>query len=211
MRTPEKPIISIVVPCLNRADFLIPTIESVLQQEYPNIECIVIDGGSTDGTIELLKRYDGRIKWISESDSGHADAINKGWKMSKGEILVWLNADDIWAPQAVNNAVTYLEKHPEVDVVYGSSAIIDKDGNIINLDKPLEWNFDAAVKYCYYFIPQSSSFIRRRILEKISWFDDIIGTFINKTGKDRWLWLRIALAGGIIKISLICYLIVVAT
>lgn len=77
-------LVSVVIPCRSRAQFLAPTIESVLQQDYPHIECIVGDGGSTDGTLDILKRYEGRIKWVSEPDEGHADAINKGWRMSNG-------------------------------------------------------------------------------------------------------------------------------
>ena len=88
----ELPLVSVVIPCLNRAQFLAPTIESVLQQDYPNLECIVVDGGSPDDTIEILRGYDGRIQRLSETDDGHADAINKGWQMSQGEILAWLNA-----------------------------------------------------------------------------------------------------------------------
>lgn len=116
----EHPLVTVVVPCLNREHFLVPTIESVLQQDYPYIECIVVDGGSTDGTIDVLKRYEGQIRWVSEPDNSAADAINKGWQMSKGEILAWLNADDIWAvPSAVSQVVEYLQTHPGVDVVYG--------------------------------------------------------------------------------------------
>ena len=91
----ESPLVSVVIPCLNRADFLIPTLESVLQQDYPNIECIVMDGGSTDGTTDILCRYDGRIEWKSQPDRGPSDAINKGWWLLGGEILAWLNADDV--------------------------------------------------------------------------------------------------------------------
>jgi len=91
----DNPLVSVVIPSLNRAEFLEATIESVLNQDYPHIECIVVDGGSRDGSLKILESYGERIKWISEPDEGHANAINKGWKMSKGDILSWLNVDDV--------------------------------------------------------------------------------------------------------------------
>ena len=89
------PLESIGITCKNRAHYLIPTLESVLQQDYSPIECVVVNGGSTDGTVEILRQYGNQIKWVSEPDKGHADAINKGWLMSNGEILAWLNADNV--------------------------------------------------------------------------------------------------------------------
>jgi len=195
----ELPLISVVIPCLNRAHFLVPTIESVLQQGYPHIECIVVDGGSTDGTLEVLKRYGGRIKWVSEPDNGHADAINKGWRMSKGEILAWLNADDVWAvPDAVSKAVEYLQAHPEVDVVYGDCGAIDAEGNLVSMSYLHEWDLGYAVEFCDHCIPQPAAFIRREILEKVGWLDV---KFVSK--KDHELWLRIGLAGNIRHIPIV--------
>jgi glycosyltransferase involved in cell wall biosynthesis len=189
----DLPLVSVVIPCLNRAHFLVPTIESVLQQDYPRIECIVVDGGSTDGTLEILKRYEERIKWVSESDNGHADAINKGWRMSRGEILAWLNADDVWAvPDAVRHAVEYLLAHPEVDVVYGDCGSIDADGKPVGMSYLHEWNLEYAVTYCDHCIPQPAAFLRRSAVEKVGWLDV---DFISK--KDHELWLRIGLAGSI--------------
>jgi len=189
-----SPLVSVVIPCLNRAHYLVPTLESILKQDYQPIECIVVDGGSTDGTIEILRHYGNRIKWVSESDKGHADAINKGWRMSKGEILAWLNADDLYViPDAVGKAVRYLQKNLRVDVVYGDYSEISKDGEVIrNIVKPREWKLVSAVKYCHYTIPQATSFMRRSILEKVGWLD---GEFGN--GKDHELWLRIGRVGTI--------------
>lgn len=201
MATP-KPLVSVVVPCLNRAHFLVPTIESILKQNYPNIECIVVDGGSTDGTLEILKSYGDRIRWVSEPDSGHADAINKGWWMSKGEILAWLNADDCYVvPDAISKVVDYFQNNPDVSVVYGDYMSIDVNGKVISgIIKPRKWDLVYAVKYCHYTIPQSSSFIRRSILEKVDWLDPEF-----RNGKDHELWLRIGLAGGKFRYVPVCF------
>jgi len=187
----ESPLVSVVIPCLNRGHFLVPTIESVLQQDYPAIECIVVDGGSTDDTLEILRRYEEKVRWVSEPDGGHADAINKGWQMSKGEILAWLNADDVWvAPNAVSEVVAYLGAHPEVDVAYGDCGAIDEEGNLVGMSYLHEWDLKYAVEYCDHCIPQPAAFFRRSILEKVGWLDT---NFISK--KDHELWLRIGVVG----------------
>ena len=193
MTKSNGPLVSVVIPCLNRASFLVPTIESVLQQDYPYIECIIIDGGSTDGTVDILKSYGDRVKWVSEPDNGHADAINKGWQMSQGEILAWLNADDVWVvPNGVQEAVSFMQAHPEVDVAYGVCGTIDAEGALVDLSHLHEWDLVYAVEYCDHCIPQPSAFIKRDILEKVGWLDT---DFYQK--KDHELWLRIGLVGKI--------------
>jgi glycosyltransferase involved in cell wall biosynthesis len=187
----EQPLVSIVIPCLNRAQYLEPTIQSVLKQDYPNIECIVIDGGSTDGTLEILNRYNGKLDWISEPDKGHSDAINKGWKRSHGSILTWLNADDLWAvPNAVTQAVAFFKANPDVDVVYGKCETINSKGDIVGMNYLREWELRYAVEYCDHCIPQPAAFIRRDVLEKVGWLEL---DFNYK--KDHELWLRIGLVG----------------
>ncbi len=186
-------MMSVVIPCLNRARYLVPTIQSVLDQDYGRIECIIIDGGSTDGTIDILKSYGDKIKWASEPDRGHADAINKGWQRSQGKILAWLNADDVWVvPSAASQAVAYLEAHPDVDVVYGDCGATDDDGNLVGMSYLHEWDLEYAVEHCDHCIPQPAAFIRRRALDKVGGLD---AAFYQK--KDHELWLRIGLVGKI--------------
>jgi len=190
----DYPLVSVIIPSLNRRHFIEQTIESVLEQSYPNIECIVIDGGSTDGTVEILKKYESKISWISEPDNGHVDAINKGWKMSKGEILAWLNVDDYYVvPDAVSKAMTYFKNQPDTDLIYGDCSTVSEKGKVISeLFKSCPWDLEYAVKYCYYTVTQATSFIRRSVMEKVDWLDPEF-----EYCKDHELWLRIGLVGKI--------------
>ena len=116
---PDKPKVSIITPSFNQARFLEQTMRSVLEQDYPNIEYIVIDGGSSDGSLEIIQKYADRLAyWQSQKDKGQTDAINQGFARANGEILAWLNSDDILYPGAVTAAVKQLLEHPEVGMVY---------------------------------------------------------------------------------------------
>ncbi len=120
--TGELPLVSIVTPSLNQGRFIQETILSVKDQTYPNIEHIIVDGGSTDGTLDIIKKYEGtyKMRWVSEPDSGQSDAINKGWRMAKGEILAYLNSDDTYMPWAVETAVELFSEHPDVAIIVGA-------------------------------------------------------------------------------------------
>jgi glycosyltransferase involved in cell wall biosynthesis len=191
----KNPLVSVVIPTLNRAHLLRPTIESVLGQNYPRIECVVVDGGSTDGTLELLKSYGERIRWLSEPDQGHADAINKGWRMSRGEVLAWLNADDVWeVPGAVREVVSYFHEHPEVDVVYGDCGSIDAEGTLEGMSYVHDWDLAYAVEFHDHCIAQPAAFIRRAALEKVGFLDT------RFYAMDKELWWRIGLHGTIHRI-----------
>lgn len=186
--------ISVVIPCLNAAKYINDAIDSVLCQKLP-VECVVVDGGSTDGTVGIIKSFGDRIKWVSEKDNGHAQAINKGWSMCHGDILTWLNSDDMWAHLEVSEIVSkYFCYHNDVDVMYGRCREIDKDGEIVGWSYFHEWDLKYAIEHCDYCIPQPAAFIKRVILEKVGWLDE----YFNYC-KDHELWLRIALNGGVIK------------
>ena len=129
------PKVSIIMPSFNQVDFIERSIQSVLNQDYPNIELIVIDGGSTDGSVEIIKRYADKLTyWVSEPDEGQAQAINKGIKKSTGEWIGWQNSDDLFSPNAIKEMVECAIKNPKVDLVIGDMAMIDaQDQKIRNI------------------------------------------------------------------------------
>jgi glycosyltransferase involved in cell wall biosynthesis len=159
------PCISIVTPTFNQAHFLERTLQSVLAQDYPALEYIVQDGGSTDATPALLNRYRDRLAHVeSAPDNGQAHALNRGFARATGEIMAWLNSDDLLLPGALNTVATYFAQHPEVDVVYGHRVVVDERGDEIGRwvlpphdDKVLRWAD---------YIPQETLFWRRQIWEK---------------------------------------------
>ena len=120
---PDFPLVSIVTPSFNQARFLEATLRSVLEQDYPNIEYLVVDGASTDGSVEIIRRYADRLTWwVSEKDNGQSEAINKGMRRARGEFIGWLNSDDIYLPGAVSAAVSAFLSHPQAGLIYGRCA-----------------------------------------------------------------------------------------
>ncbi len=119
------PKISIITPSWNQGPFIERTIRSVLEQGYPNLEYIVMDGGSTDGTIDILRKYEGRLTWVSDKDKGQADAINKGITRSTGDIIAYLNSDDIYETGALRKAADHFSAHPDDRWLTGQCRIID--------------------------------------------------------------------------------------
>lgn len=157
----EPVLVTIVTPSYNHGQFLPAAIESVLSQDYPAIEHIVVDGGSTDNTLAVLEQYKDRLRYTSERDQGPSDAIHKGLSAARGEILGWLNSDDTFEPGAVRRAVEYLTAHPEVDVVYGDGWWIDEAGARIREYPSLP--FDARVLERDCFICQPAAFFRASV------------------------------------------------
>ncbi len=120
-------LVSIITPSFNQAPFLEETIQSVLTQDYEDIEYIIVDGGSSDGSVEIVKRYDSELAWwVSETDQGQTDAVNKGFERARGDIFAWINSDDSYLPGTVSDAVGFLKDHPEVGMVYGDANFIDR-------------------------------------------------------------------------------------
>ena len=181
-----------MVPTKNAAEYLVCVLDSILSQDYANIECLVVDGGSTDATLDILSSYGDRLTLIKQSDRGAFDAINKGWQASRGQILAWLNADDSWTPGAVSAAVKCFQEDPAADVIYGYCLVVDSEGRQLEKRQPPEWDLAYAVESCHHMIDQPAAFIRRGIAERVGW--------LHPAWFHDWdFWRRISLAGGKIK------------
>lgn len=165
------PLVTIVTPSFNTGRFIGDAVRSVLSQDYGNIEYLVMDGGSTDNTVDVLKQFDARVKWVSEKDKGQSDALNKGFARAKGTIFGWLNSDDTYASGAVNAAVEFLWSHPEVDAVYGDANFIDAKGNIIAPCVHVEPYREHRLLHYTDFIVQPTVFFRRSAFEKVGGVD----------------------------------------
>lgn len=183
------PIVSVVLPVLNGELWLETAILSVLEQDYPNLELVIKDGGSTDGSELIARRYENRVVWISQPDSGIANAVNQGWIASSGEILGWIGSDDRLAPGAVRTAVDFLRTHPDVDVVYGDCAIIDGSGRQVSTIKP--GPFDRARVLGWNYIAQPATFMRRSSMARIGWIDETL-----RNAMDHDLWIKFAIHGS---------------
>ena len=182
----ELPLVSIVTPSFQQGEFIEDTILSVKDQAYPNIEHVIMDGGSTDGTIEILKRYQGsyRMSWISEPDNGQADAINKGFAGVTGQIVGWLNSDDVYFDeQAIENVVAAFDR-TEACVVYGNDALIGPHGEILRIRLLPEFNYDRLLRYGG--ISQAAVFFRRSVIEHQRLREELTYAL------DTEFWLRIS-------------------
>jgi len=159
------PRVSVVTPSFNQAPYLEETIRSVLLQGYPNLEYIVMDGGSTDGSVEIIRRYaDWVAAWVSERDAGQADAINKGFRHASGEILAWLNSDDIFYPGAVQAQVKYLIERPTVEVVYGDCQYVSAHGQPVQTAYARPFAPRELLRFTLMYQP--TVFFRRAAMER---------------------------------------------
>ena len=183
----QKPLVSVVTPSFNQAQFLEETIRSVLDQDYPNLEYWIIDGGSTDGSLEIIQRYASRLAgWVSEPDRGQTDAINKGFGRAGGDILAWLNSDDTYLPGAVSEAVNALVQYPDVGLVYGDANLIDEQGQTRGSFPAAQTDY-ARLRRGYVHIPQQSAFFRASLWKQVGPLDP---SFYFAMDYD--LWVRLA-------------------
>ncbi len=180
-----NPLVSIVTPSYNQGRFIRETIESVLSQDYQPVEYLVFDGGSTDETLQVLRSYGDRFFWVSEKDKGQSNAINKGWRRARGEILAWLNSDDIYLPGAISKAVVFLRDHTEYGAVYGEGYHIRENGEIIERYPTEPFSRNRLTETC--FICQPTVFIRSRVLREVGLLDESL-----RYCMDYDLWFRIA-------------------
>lgn len=179
-------LVSIVTPSYNQAQYLEQTLRSVLNQDYPDVEYLVVDGGSRDGSLEIIWQYADRLAWwCSEKDSGQAEAINKGLRRARGEIVAWLNSDDLYSPGAITEAVAALEANPAVGMVFGEALTITPAGDTIKRLSFDNWGLDDLISFR--IICQPAVFMRRAVLEKAGYLDPSYHYML-----DHHLWIRMA-------------------
>jgi glycosyltransferase involved in cell wall biosynthesis len=186
VRTPK---VSIITPSFNQARFLPQTLRSVREQDYPNVEHIVVDGGSTDGSVDILRAAP-NIRWTSERDNGQVDALNKGFALATGEVLAWLNSDDTMNRDTVSIAVRALEQ-TGADLVYGDLDIIDEEGKLMRKFYGIPHHFRILL-YGIDYIGQQTVFFRRELLQHAG---PLREEFDNAF--DYELWLRMAQHGSL--------------
>ena len=192
--TIDMTLVSIVTPSYNQALYLEQTIQSVLQQDYPHIEYIVVDGASTDNSFDIIKKYNDHLAyWISEKDSGQAEAINKGFARAKGEILAWLNSDDYYLPDTISAVVKCFDENPEVVMLYGDMLAVNGNGQTINVLKYRQYSLQDLL--CFQIVGQPSVFFRRSTLEKTGLLDTSFHFML-----DHHLWIRLAQQGRILHV-----------
>jgi glycosyltransferase involved in cell wall biosynthesis len=183
--TPQEPLVSVLTPSFNQRRWLVETLGSVASQTYPHLEHIVVDGGSTDGSVDVLRAALPPESWISEPDGGQSEALNKAFDRSRGEIIGWLNSDDAYLfDDTIESVVDYFRANPDVDVVYGHAALVSETGSLLHV----MWmpRYSKSRLWQENVIAQPAVFIRRRALE-----DGFLDESFHYT-MDHELWLRLA-------------------
>ncbi|HEX7567082.1 MAG TPA: glycosyltransferase family 2 protein [Anaerolineaceae bacterium] len=180
------PRVTIVTPSYNQAPFLEQTILSVLGQNYPDLEYMVVDGASTDGSQDIIRKYADRLAWwVSEKDHGQGEAINKGFVRATGEIVGWLNSDDVYQPGAIAAAVEAFQARPELGLVFSDVLAIDGDNNVLNLMRCGDWGLDELMTF--HILNQPGVFMKQTVLEQAGYLDPDYHYML-----DTHLWLRMA-------------------
>jgi glycosyltransferase involved in cell wall biosynthesis len=184
-------LVSIITPSYNQSAYLEQAMRSVLEQDHGELEYIVVDGGSTDGSADIVKGYASRLKWwLSEQDQGQADAINKGFAHARGGIVAWLNSDDYYLPGVISSAVKAFERNPDAMLVYGNMLAVDEKGRTINTLKYRQLSLEDLL--CFQIIGQPAVFFRRSAFEKAGGLDVTFHYLL-----DHQLWIKIARQGRI--------------
>lgn len=176
--------VSVVIPSYNHGHFLRATLDSVLSQDQPELEVLVFDGGSTDDTLSVLKSYGDRIQFVSRKDRGQSDAINRGLQKATGEVVAYLNSDDIYFPDALSRVIHYFETYPDCAVLYGDAWHLFEDGSIMEAYYTERWSYARLFEVCY--LCQPAVFWRREVMEHFGLFDRTL-----QYAMDYDYWLRI--------------------
>ena len=189
-----QPLFSIVTPSYNQAAYLEQTMRSVLDQDYPSVEYFVVDGGSTDGSVDLIRNYSDRLTWwVSEKDRGQGEAINKGLARANGEIVAWLNSDDYYLPNAISSAMEVFQQNPDVLLVYSDMLAVDGNSKTLNVLKYRQYSLEDLL--CFQIIGQPAVFFRREAYERAGKLDISFHYML-----DHHLWIRIARQGRILHV-----------
>jgi glycosyltransferase involved in cell wall biosynthesis len=185
----DPPLVSIVTPSFNQARFLRRTIDSVLAQTYPHIDYRVMDGGSTDGSVDILRSYGAHVRWVSRPDRGQAHAINEGFALSTGQIRAFLNSDDVLLPEAVAAVVEQFQLHPEVDLIYGQGLHIDENDGVLGAYPTASYSFERLLQDCC--ICQPAAFWRSAAALRVGPLDESLHFAL-----DYDYWMRMDRAGA---------------
>jgi glycosyltransferase involved in cell wall biosynthesis len=191
----DSPLISIVTPSFNQARFIHEALNSSQIQNYSKYEHLVIDGMSTDGTIELLQSLsncsgNSKLLWFSEKDRGQSEALNKGFRRVKGDIIGWLNSDDRYLPGCFAHVVEAFAQNPEVDIVYGDYRIVDELGNVIKIKREIEFSEFILLYHRVLYIPTTATFFRSRVFKEENWLEENL-----QYAMDLELFMRLAIRG----------------